>query len=641
MCGIAGIITTDNTTLEPKDLELMSDLIRHRGPDGNGFLWWATSDMQPLFTTKVDEASLRSDWRLGLAHRRLAIIDVSQSSNQPMLSSCHRFAIIFNGEIYNYIELRKELERLGYHFRSSGDTEVLLSALIEWGETVIPRLVGMFAFAFVDFSERRLLLARDHFGIKPLYYVSESGRFMFASEIKALVPLLNQKPQALPAEVFRFLRYGITDYGSDTLIRQIKRIPPAHWVNLSLDSPAEFLEYTCYWSPSTAAEAQLPEKAQTDFAEAFLHSVNIHLRSDVPIAAALSGGLDSSSVVAAMRQLLGSSARIHSFTYIPEEGAPNEKVWADIVSKESSTIAHYCKQSPSALPALLSKIAYILDEPYTSASMLAQHTVFQNMRNEGIKVSLDGQGADEYLAGYPAFVSGRFIELLSQLHLGAAVKLITSITQGKLIATIQIIVRSLFMLLPGKIRLILYRIGLYNACPSWLHKDYFAKDLPALLTPTQLHWHDAFKGQLREALTQTSLPMLLRYADRNSMHFSIESRLPFLDYRLVDYALSLPSDMLMSDQATTKIILRKGLKNLTATEILKRCDKVGFQTAQSEMLTNRLDFFEQVIRSNSTLHCLNIENLISGFRNHKIEKDIFWRCISLSLWARCFDVEFK
>jgi asparagine synthase (glutamine-hydrolysing) len=642
MCGIAGIVAGDGATLQPKALASMSELIRHRGPDGSAFLWWSGTDTQPLLTTESDEASLRPDWHLGLAHRRLAILDVGQNGSQPMLSRCGRFAIVFNGEIYNYVELRAELEKLGCRFRSTGDTEVLLVALSKWGESVLPRLVGMFAFVFVDFLRRRLLLARDHFGMKPLYYACESGRFMFASEIKALVPQLGDAPRAAPSEVFRFLRYGITDDGPDTMISQIKRIPPAHWACLSLDSPTAPFECMRYWAPLATTEQQTSKQSQTRFRKAFIRSVAVHLRSDVPIAVTLSGGLDSSSLVAAMRQLLGSAAEINSFTYVPEGDAPNEKEWAAIVSGRSATIAHYCQQPASAAIHLLSEMAYVLDEPYTSASILAQHAVFQSMHAHGIKVSLDGQGADEYLAGYPIFVAGRFAELLRMRRFASAIRLVASTSKGYPGAAVRIVAQSLFLLLPPLIRLMLYRVGLYQAFPGWLRKGYFADGSTALLRPTRLHWPDAFKGQLREALTRTSLPMLLRYADRNSMHFSLESRLPFLDHRLVDYALSLPSDMLMDEHGITKCILRDGLKDLTAREILERRDKVGFETAQAAMLRNELAFVEEIMLSSAaSLPCLNVDRLLLGFRRRKIGHDVLWRCISLALWARRFKVSFN
>lgn len=636
MCGLAGIISSNGHFLSKEAVREMADAISHRGPDGEGYLWWREG--RPAKVTET--ADFDDDASVVLAHRRLAILDVTEAASQPMRSTCGHYALIFNGEIYNFIELRKELEAVGKRFTSSGDTEVLLQALIQWDASVIPRLVGMFSFAFVDFEKQTVLLARDHFGIKPLYFAHSEQAFLFASELKAIVPQLGQRPKAQITEIFRFLRYGITDVGADTMIEQVKRVPPAHWMRFSIQNMAKPVEVFEYWKPG--ARPCDPGSPPHQFRKRFLDSVRLHLRSDVPVGVALSGGLDSSSIVAAMRHVSGENTEIHSFSYLASDGAPNEKEWAELASKEAGTIFHSCEVSSEMVSDKLEDMAYIMDEPYISSSMLAQHTVFRAVNGAGIKVTLDGQGADEYLAGYPYFVLGRFWGYFRKLRLVKAMAFAYCVAGGgRLDSLFRVVAHSGFLALPLGVKSILAKVGLYRYFYSWMEKPYFEQRMDGMLDVASLRGADPLKHQLKEALTVTSLPMLLRYADRNSMHYSVESRVPFLDHRLVDFCLSLDDYELMGADGETKSILRKALRNIVPDELLDRRDKVGFQTPQASFLaTQRQEFYTLLDKVGPRIPCIDMEALKSGFEAGRVPGDELWRCISFCAWVDCFDVTF-
>ncbi len=305
MCGIAGVAFGEAQAGAPLAASRFLESLAHRGPDGSG---WAA------FTADGLPARHCGDTRTLLAHRRLAILDLTRAGAQPMASPDGRFQLVFNGEIYNYLELARELEQLGHCFVSRSDTEVLLHAFMEWDTGAIRRFAGMFAFAIVDTMRNRLVLARDGFGIKPLYYTTAGGSFAFASEIKAVLTIPGVPRRGNAARAFDYLRFGLTDHTSETMFDGIRQLPPGHWMEVDLDSPAAGVPVR-FWGLEPGRIEVPFEQAARELREIFLESIRLHLRSDVPVGAALSGGVDSSAIVCAMRFVAGAGMDLHTFTY--------------------------------------------------------------------------------------------------------------------------------------------------------------------------------------------------------------------------------------------------------------------------------------------------------------------------------------
>lgn len=313
MCGIGGILARDAAAFPHAALRDMSRQLQHRGPDDHGFLLWSGEDLPQ----RSRDGGSTGPTVLGLVHRRLSIIDLTTSGWQPMNSHDRRYDIVFNGEIYNHIELRQDLEAEGERFTSSSDTEVLLAAWALWGTACLPRLVGMFAFAVVDWQQRCITLVRDRFGIKPLYYSVSPQGFAFASEMKALLPIVGRN--IAPQPLYRYLMYGLTDIDADTLIADIRQLPPASFLQIGLDRAQPGIERQYWQVPQTINHDLSFDSAACALRNLLIDSVRLHMRSDVPVGACLSGGLDSSAIVMAMRAAGGRNIDLHTFTYVAAE----------------------------------------------------------------------------------------------------------------------------------------------------------------------------------------------------------------------------------------------------------------------------------------------------------------------------------
>jgi len=350
MCGIAGIARFDTDSPFLGWIEKMTNVMRHRGPDDEGFalfrlgkdtVWQYGGKDTPesVYRANFDytpkepySGQEREGATLALGHRRLSIIDLSAAGHQPMCTRDRRYWIVHNGEIYNYLELREELTQAGYLFQSCSDTEVLLNTYVRWGPQGLNRLVGMFAFALYDRKEERLFLARDFFGIKPLYYTVWPGGIAFSSEINALLCLPQVTRRVNPQRVYEYLRFGFIDHGDETLLADVRQLPAAHYMWVSLKRE-ESLQPVRYWDINLKKRADISlDEAVIRVRELFLESVRLHLRSDVPIGSALSGGIDSSSIVMAMRYLNRQSMDLNSFSYVSGDPETNEEKWIDVTS---------------------------------------------------------------------------------------------------------------------------------------------------------------------------------------------------------------------------------------------------------------------------------------------------------------------
>jgi asparagine synthase (glutamine-hydrolysing) len=623
MCGIAGILGSATSDAVSPLLTLA-----HRGPDDAG---WIAHASHP---TPGPTHSL-------LLHRRLSILDLSAAGHQPMASADTVHTIVFNGEIYNYRELRDELKRNGCTFRTQTDTEVLLQAYIQWGPACLRRLIGMFAFAVRDERRRTLFLARDFFGMKPLYYVQTPGVFAFASEIKALFDWLPLKRTVHPQRLYEYLRWNSTDHGADTLWSEIHQMPAAHYLEVPLDRPTPG-EPVRYW--------KLPEDERLDLSfddaadrlrEMFLQSIRLHLRSDVPIGAALSGGIDSSSIVAAMR-VVEPNAEIHAFSYIADDPGLSEERWVDLVGGHARASVHKIRPNPDELIADLDRLIYTQDEPFGSTSMYAQYCVFRAARQHGITVMLDGQGADEMLAGYGQYAPARLSSLVKRGRWIEACRFAgqaSALSGGRL----KLWLHAARLLLPvlGK-----RMIGRW-LMPAWLNADWFRAQGVVMNPATAPRQLEGLHAELRQTVAVTSLPQLLRYEDRNSMASSIESRLPFLTPDLADFLLRLPEDYLLGRDGTTKSVFRQAMRGIVPDAILDRRDKIGFATPEHRWLQTLRPWVEETLSSDRArgIAALDVPAMLCDWNAVLAGKAKFdfrvWRWVNLIRWVERFGVKLE
>jgi asparagine synthase (glutamine-hydrolysing) len=517
-----------------------------------------------------------------LMHRRLSILDTSAQGWQPMSSPDGRYHVVYNGEIYNYKELREELKDLGYRFISESDTEVLLAAYAEWGTKALVQFVGMFAFALLDTQRRTVLLARDFFGVKPLYYSFHDGLLCFGSEIKVFRAFGLSRPLGNAERLLFYLRYGITDFGSQTLLSHVQQLPAAHYLEVSLDGCRLDIPQ-CYWRLESPAHLDISfDEAAWRLRELFLRSIELHLRSDVPLGAALSGGIDSSSIVTAIRHM-DSKADIHAFSFIADDAAISEERWIDLVGREARVHVHKVRATAEELAADLHRMMDFHDEPFGSTSAYAQYRVFRAAGQAGIKVMLDGQGADELLGGYRVYLGARLASLIRQRSWTEAVRFLRSLSYLDGFGKYQGLAFCADYLLPPTFQSAIRRLTGKDALPSWLNRRWFAE---RGIGPQFLNYTDAqhvLKESLSRSLRET-LPGLLRYEDRNSMAFSVESRVPFLTPELVSFIHSLPERYIIASDGTSKAVFRRAMRGIVPDEILKRRDKLGFAVPERHWL---------------------------------------------------------
>jgi asparagine synthase (glutamine-hydrolysing) len=565
MCGIAGIIQANPTLFTGEHLKKMMAALAHRGPDGESF--WQNNAGNAL-----------------LGHRRLSIIDLSAAAVQPM-HFADRYSIVHNGEIYNYIELKKELEKEGYSFRSQSDTEVILAAYDHWDDECIEHFDGMFAFALWDEKEKELFAARDRFGEKPFYYSFDGSTFAFASEMKALwaAGISRQPNQQL---LFNFLTIGYVDNPAspkETFYTNIHKLPPASRLYYSPGDKELAVEK--YWDINTANRNKkiTDPEATRQFHHLFTTAVKRRLRSDVAIGTSLSGGLDSSSVISAINELQTINYKPQTFTAVFPGYEKDESIFSKQVADQFGLQQHTIAVTADGLVNDWEKLCRQQEEPFGSASIYAQYKVYELARQHDAKVLLDGQGADEILAGYPKYYKWYWQELFIKRKL---------IRSGEIKAArnlgveeefgIKNVVASLF---PDLASVILERQYLLKALRQEdLTRDFVKQQSKEAYYSTPDYYN--LNGALYFNTCTHGLEELLRYADRNSMAHGREVRLPFLSHELVEFLFSLPSHFKIR-QGWTKWLLRTSVDGKLPAPIVWRKEKIGFEPPQQQWMQNK------------------------------------------------------
>lgn len=563
MCGIAGIIQLPAAGYGRDQLQKMTLSLAHRGPDGEGD--WQNPDGSVL-----------------LGHRRLSVIDLSEDGQQPMLY-LGRYTIVHNGELYNYVELKETLQQKGYVFRTKTDTEVIVAAYDCWQEECLQQFDGMFAFAIWDEKKRELFAARDRFGEKPFYYYYDQQRFLFASEMKALWAAgIEKSPNQ--KMLFNFITIGYTDNPArpeESFFEHIFKLPAASYLKFSYI----YFQYTVknYWDIDPEAEDPdiTDEEAAEEFIALFQTAVQRRLRSDVAVGTSLSGGLDSSSIVAMLQALKSGNRPQHCFTAVFDGFEKNEAAFAAEVARQYDLQQHLVSFSEKELLQDWDKLCYQQEEPIGSASIYAQYKVYERARQEGITVLLDGQGADETMAGYSSYYKWYWQELFRKRKLYRSNELRFAKERG---------VRESFdyrnmiaAYFPSFASVVLERQYLVKAISQEdLTKDFVRlQSKEAYYTPPE---YFNLNGVLYFNTCIHGLEELLRYADRNSMAHGCEVRLPFLSHELVEFIFTLPSKFKIR-QGWSKWLLRKTMDPLLPAGITWRTDKVGFEPPQQQWMT--------------------------------------------------------
>jgi asparagine synthase (glutamine-hydrolysing) len=586
MCGIAGVIgrwpALEPERFRSRALELMSC----RGPDGRGAFLARDGRLQ--------EWSLGTDARDAeclLVHTRLAVIDVTSAGAQPMVDAAARHAITYNGETYNYEELASELGLSGGRRRGHSDTEVVLAWISE-GRSVAS-LTGMFAFAYVDLEGGRASLVRDAFGIKPLFIARSGSATAFASDIRLLLDLPGVSRRVDPIRSVEFLRYaGQSTAGRRTAFAGIESVEPGERIDVDLKTGRLSRGR---WRRTEVRRRYTGDFAQAtrDVRDAFIESVRFHLKSDVRVGCALSGGIDSSAILCVMRRILGSAGEIHAVSHVTDSAARSEERWIDIAGAAVGAQVHKVRPLAAEMVRDLDDLVALQGEPIGTTSHFAQYGVFRRAREKNLTVMLDGQGADEMFGGYTHYRalliaehlrSGRFGKVLRHLrstHLGAATSASAVI--------LQLVRNSVPTAWTDQANV---RGGIAGL-PAWVRIPD-----PAAYYAVQEERRARFGASLMDGLREardTGLVALLRYEDRNSMRFSIESRVPFLEAGLVDLVDSMPSEFIFGPEGQSKYVFREAMRGIVPDQILKRRDKIGFENDEAEWLLAARPWADQVV----------------------------------------------
>ena len=588
---------------------------------------------------------------VALGHRRLAIIDLDARADQPMTCGEGRFWLTFNGEIYNFIELRDELASRGVRFVTNSDSEVLLQAYATWGEAALERLRGMFAFVIYDREAQTLFAARDRFGIKPLYYFVSARGAAFASEIKQLIDLPGFTRRLNLDRALDYLDVGFTDHTEETLFADARQLRGGQCLRIDLRDwrPATASPRRYYELPRRPLEKMSEAAAAHRFGELFTESVRLHLRSDVRVGSCLSGGLDSSSIVAMMARLSVGAAPIQTITACYEDKAIDERPFAEAAAAAAGAEPHYIYPTAQGVFDVAERLTWHQDEPQYNTSMYAQWCVFEEASRNGVKVMLDGQGADEQLAGYhyDAFPTqfgalARRGDVFGFLHM----LLQRKIWHGHAIGT-------QLLTIPNRPRLPPFARNLRRASPApaeRLNPAFAGAHRPAGGTYAATLEREAVNeiddlGDLCVAnLLGLTLPKLLRYEDRNSMAHGVEARLPFLDHPLVEFCIGL-WDQHKVVGGDTKRVLRTAMQGLVPPAILQRRDKNGFATPQQDWFRGdirkamtdgvhqTLAMFPELFDRGQVLRYLD-----DAMRGARMADQGLWMIVNFGIWGRLFQV---
>jgi asparagine synthase (glutamine-hydrolysing) len=618
MCGICGIIDFKNIKENDVIVKCMMQSIKHRGPDSDGYY---------------------INNNVALGHVRLSIIDLSEEANQPMLSDGSNFIIVYNGEIYNYLEIKAELSHK-YSFKTKSDTEVILNSYQEWGEDCLHKLNGMFSFVIYDKAREEIFAARDRMGIKPFYYFHDTNYFIFGSEIKAILESRKIQSEINDSMLYDFIVFNRTDHTAKTCFNNIFNLRPGH--KLMLDTKTGNLNIDqWYFLPEIIKEDYNFEYYKKALTEKLNDSISLHLVSDVPVGSALSGGLDSSAIVALMREQMQKEKQLYTFSAVYDKTwEKDETRYIEELAKYLNIESNYTYPTAQRLMADLDKLIYHQEEPFASASLFASWCVYSEARNKNIKVLLNGQGADE-LFGYEYMAAFYFYELLRNVKIGRLFREIYLFNKKQIFGTKFTFKLFAFLLLPKFLKN--KAIGSFQPI---IAKDFFNKYKNKSNFFTTFFNSKTFNENVKNHLLH-KLHHLLRVEDKNSMTFSVEGRVPYLEYKLVEFAMNIPSKYKVKD-GEIKYILKQSMQSLLPEKIYKRNDKIGYETPMDKWLREP-DFIimiDEMLRSQKQpmKKYLDINYINKKWEKHKVGTEnngyLVWKFIYLNKWYEKFFNQF-
>lgn len=667
MCGIAGIINGDVKSCTAGDLVAMTNIISYRGPDDEGYCLIDNNNKAFIFggdetpevvykadivyTPKSSTIPEVQNLKICFGHRRLSIIDLSPYGHMPMCDKTKRFWIIFNGEIYNYQVIRQELKSLGHSFISHSDTEVILAAYLQWGTDCLNRFNGMWSFAIYDTQSREIFLARDRFGIKPLYYwIANNGNFCFASEIKQFTVLPNWKAVINKQRAYDYLVYSVMDHTDETMFKGVFQIPAGHFCKFSTDKifPDKQGRLTIekWYNPVYSAYRGSFEEAAVEFKTHFKNSIKEHLNADVPLGSSLSGGLDSSAIVCEINEILkeeGKQNLQEIFSYIHSNVYMSEQKWIDEVIAKTNLNAHYIRTDGDNSFDHATEIIWNNDEPTQSQAHVASWQIFKAAKDSHLKVLMSGHGADEYTSGYGAFMKFRWAQLFKNLQFGKLNNEIANTNPNGIFRFFNSYIGLSYYFLPQSIR---RYFGRNTKSQKKIQSLFSLQKLGAL----QEHPFDRIPYKPTSIFNIASSQLLhfplqqyLHFDDRHSMAHSVESRVPFLDHRLVEFTTQLPADYL-DGMGESKKIIKYGLNDILPEKIRNRTDKIGFIIAEEHWVkqTHTAEYrllIEKAIKISGGIIKQEALAYFDDICSGKLPFDkTYWRMIAFGIWVDKFKV---
>ena len=634
MCGISGLVNLHRPVgtehYYPNHLRL-----RHRGLDDEGF-FVANNESSAFYRGNDTISDYRTQPHIEtvqganvvLGHRRLAIIDLSPGGHQPIQDGSGRYTMVYNGEIYNYIELRQELIKYGHNFHTQSDSEVLLAAFAEWDTGCFNHFNGMWAVAIYDAVARRLILSRDRYGIKPLYYTIINDTLYFGSEVKFLLPFLPELRMNEPRVLDYLVRY-VVDHDVETMFENIYQLAPAHYAVFDTTG----LTARAYWSLPADKLALSLTDACDQLHELLKSAIQLRLRSDVPVGSLLSGGLDSTTIVCLVQQLLTAehaTNSFESFSAVFNEEEFSERCYIEDTVAQTKLPVHWIYPDPNLLAETLPQLLYHQEFPLRSLAVYSQWTIMEKVRCAGIRVLLNGQGSDEIFGGYTAHYPALIASYIQRGRLKAAWQ------EG------QSFVRNRNASMMSVAQSIGYHFGqtffpglIFRRRPRPFLRNGYQPDEKRTFADNM------FDDALVRNLTYSALPEYLRYEDRNSMAFTLESRLPFLDFRLVEWAMRLPAALKIKDVAN-KRVLRTMAQPLIPASISARRDKMGFVSPQYQWQHRELkQAFDQVFAQDlqqrfSFLNGPWLQDAYGAYQQKEtgdtVQGGLFWKIFCLASW---------
>lgn len=654
MCGITGFFS-NKTEFNPTLFARANNIITHRGPDDYGYLVLDKNFNTQAYRDETLTDCDKSDIIGAFGFRRLSIIDLSPTGHQPMVDSSGNFWIIFNGEIYNYIELREELKLKGYSFATSTDTEVILNAYKEWGNACLSRFNGMWAFCILDKKSRKLFCARDRAGVKPFYYTTINNCFAFGSEMKQLLALFpNQLNSINQRLIFDFLVLG--SYGNEspeTYFNGVFKLSPGTFSEVDLTNISSNIKEVKWWDlPEVNYDMSLKDEDVFQTIYGLLEdSIRIRLRSDVPVGTALSGGLDSSGIVSLVGRITGGDPEKNKvFNISTNDKSIQDPYYADLLIK-STQVACYKKNFENAIDLNeLPKFIWHQEEPLQNTTILGSWHLYRFIKEKGVTVALDGQGADEFMGGYHRWPFRMYlIDLLKNGDYGFFNDQISKLSNIYKVNKLNIY-RNLFYALiinysKSNFKLF-YREKYKNLQPFFMEDFYNTQFKNSMLinksfNNTEIRFNSDIKRDSYNLIKHTNLPGILRQVDRNSMAFSVESRLPFLDYRLMEFLFSLPEPFMIRN-GFTKYSYRMAMRESLPEEIVWRKNKEGFKMPEYSILKENKKFIQENLQLLRDDNFVNFDYLNSSLNNILQQKttynSILWRLLTYAIWKKTFSI---